>query len=187
MMLSSKQTVVAASMGLGIVTSLLMLYVGTSVGCGEWGRQFTDMGDRLLLLSQTLAVPAFFMTICIGRLASHRFFTPEDIDGDPHHPDTPLAIELQRVLQNTLEQSVLALLVYTIWAVSAPERWLLTLPLAAVLFAVGRMLFMAWHSKGAVGRALGFVLTFYPSLVLLLTEIIWLSLPTLLSFKGLTS
>ncbi len=39
--------------------------------------------------------------------------------------------------------------------------------LAAVLFAVGRVLFWRGYARGAPGRAMGFGLTFYPSVALL--------------------
>ena len=49
------------------------------------------------------------LAINIGLLARHRFFTPDDIDGGGLTPGTATAHILQSMLQNTLEQSVLAL------------------------------------------------------------------------------
>jgi hypothetical protein len=168
-MLTNKQRVVIASAAVGLVASFAMLYVGTHYALNNAVGAFS-LHVRLNACAQALLIPTVFLLISIGRLASHRFFTPADIDGNPSHPDTPQAIELQRVLQNTLEQTVLAATAYVIWALVAPDAWLLTLPLAASLFALGRVLFFIGHSKGAVGRALGFTLTFYPTVVLLITE-----------------
>ena len=37
--------------------------------------------DRLSVAILSSLVPAIFLAVSIGRLANHRFFTPEDIDG----------------------------------------------------------------------------------------------------------
>ena len=168
-MLTNKQRVVIASAAVGLSISLAMLYVGTHTTLGEAPAPL-NLHDRLHDLALALLAPGAFLLISIARLANHRFFTPADIDGDPNHPDSPQVVELQRVLQNTLEQAVLAATAYIIWALISPDHWLKTLPLFATLFAVGRILFFIGHSKGAAGRALGFTLTFYPTVVLLITE-----------------
>jgi len=167
--LNSKQKAIVAAMIIGLGTSLAMLYVGTQVLSAPLAEPLA-FGMRLRLLAQVLIVPAVFILMCIGRLSMHRFFSPADIDGNPRHPDSPQAVELQRVLQNTLEQGLLAVISYATWALLAPDRWLPTLVIAAALFALGRILFFIGHSKGAVGRALGFTLTFYPTVLLLMTE-----------------
>lgn len=111
------------------------------------------------------------LTFCIGRMATHRFLSPEDIDGDPRRSDSPKGLELQKILQNTLEQVVLAAIAYTIWPTLAPEKWLGVLLVAPVLFVLGRILFITRHSHGATGRAFGFALTFYPTVLLLFAEL----------------
>jgi len=40
---------------------------------------------------------------------------------------------------------------------------------AAILFVFGRILFWRGYARGAPARALGFALTFYPTLAMLLT------------------
>lgn len=168
-MLTNAQRVVIASAAVGFSISLAMLYAGIQGTVGEAIAPLS-FDTRLRILAQALLVPAFFLLISVGRLANHRFFTPADINGDPSHPDSAQAIELQRILQNTLEQAVLASVAYIIWALIVPDLWLRTLLLAATLFAIGRILFFIGHSKGATGRALGFTLTLYPTVVLLVTE-----------------
>jgi len=114
-----------------------------------------------VLLVVTLAVN-------IALLARHRFFTPEDIDGGGLTEGTPRAQVLQSTLQNTLEQMVLAFAVHLVWAGTMPREWQGAIPAAAVLFIVGRVLFWRGYARGAPARALGFALTFYPTLALLL-------------------
>jgi len=72
------------------------------------------------------------------------------------------------VLQNTLEQAVLAVVAYMIWAVVAPLAWLRTIPMAAILFVAGRILFTRGYERGAPGRAMGFGLTAYPTFGMLI-------------------
>jgi uncharacterized MAPEG superfamily protein len=116
------------------------------------------------------------LVVSIALLARHRFFTPEDIDGGGLTKGTPHAHILQSTLQNTLEQTVLALAIHLIWAAVMPQSWQAAVPVAAMLFFVGRILFSRGYAGGAPARALGFGLTFYPSVamfVAILARIIW--------------
>ena len=118
-----------------------------------------------------------WLAASIGMLARHRFFTPADIDGSGLSEGTAAARVLQSVLQNTLEQSVLAFSVHVIWAVAMPWTWQAAVPVAATLFFLGRVLFWRGYARGAPARALGFALTFYPSvvmLVLIVGHLAWL-------------
>ena len=74
---------------------------------------------------------------------------------------------LQSILQNTLEQSVLAVFVHSIWVVVMPVSWATAVLAAAIMFFAGRALFTFSYEKGAPSRAIGFVLTFYPSVLML--------------------
>ena len=116
----------------------------------------------------------------IGLLARHRFFTPEDIDGGGLTKGTPQAQVLQSTLQNTLEQTVLGLSTHIVWAVTMPPSWQTAVAAAAILFFVGRVLFWRGYVHGASARALGFALTFYPSvgmLILVAGRLLWVLLP----------
>lgn len=115
----------------------------------------------------TLSV-LFWLFVSIARLARHRFFSPADIDGGAGATASREAIILQSVLQNTLEQAVLASGVYGAWLILAPVEMKLLPLFCAALFSLGRLLFFLGYSRGAEGRALGFTLTFYPSVGLLL-------------------
>jgi uncharacterized membrane protein YecN with MAPEG domain len=106
--------------------------------------------------------------VCIARLAKHRFFTPEDIHGSALTTGTERARLLQSLLQNTLEQSALAVPVYVAICALGPLRVLSVVPVAAAMFLVGRVFFFAGYAKGAPSRAFGFALTFYPTVILLL-------------------
>lgn len=117
------------------------------------------------------------LVINIAMVANHRFFTPEDIDGGGLTAGTARVRLLQSMLQNTLEQTVLAIAVHLIWASVMPPGWLAAIPAAALLFAAGRVLFWRGYASGAPSRALGFGLTFYPSVALLALIIGRLAIP----------
>jgi len=123
---------------------------------------------RLAVLGFSLILPTLVLIISIGRLARHRFFSPEDIDGSALSSGTKRATLLQCLLQNTLEQFIITVVVYLIWALTMPVAWLSVLPLNALLFAIGRFTFFAGYENGAPARAFGFALTFYPTVLLML-------------------
>jgi hypothetical protein len=107
-------------------------------------------------------------------LAKHRFFTPEDINGSALTEGTSRAKLLQALLQNTLEQLVLASSVYVSCSFIYPARCLVAIPAAAAMFFVGRILFFAGYSGGAPSRAFGFALTFYPTVLLASAAVLFL-------------
>jgi hypothetical protein len=127
-----------------------------------------DESGRLALWAACSAATAFWLLVCVGRLAGHRFFTAEDIDGGGVRGNSPAAALLQAVLQNTLEQAVLAIAAYAAWLWLGPPGDGARAALFAGFFAVGRLLFFAGYARGAPWRALGFTLTFYPTVGLYL-------------------
>ncbi len=131
-----------------------------------------DIGSRLRYVLLCDVLLGFWLLISIGTLARHRFFSPEDIDGGGLAPGTAQAKIHQSILQNTLEQTVLAVIVFSACAFLFPIGWLASLPMATVLFAIGRILFWRGYKHGASARALGFGLTFYPTVLLFVLAVI---------------
>lgn len=121
---------------------------------------------RLELLAASLMAPAASLFFCIARLAKHRFFTPEDINGSALTDGTSRAKLLQALLQNTMEQLTLALPVYFVCSFAFPSHFLGLVPAAAAMFFAGRVLFYIGYSGGAPSRAFGFAFTFYPTVLL---------------------
>jgi hypothetical protein len=142
-----------------------------------------EPGARLAWALPWVLLPALTLMISIMRVANHRFATPEDIDGSGLTSGTARVLVLRAVLQNTLEQAVLACAAYLIWAATMPHRGIGVIPAAALLFVAGRILFARGYERGAPGRAMGFGLTAYPtfgmlaieSLVLVLRLLHWLA------------
>lgn len=125
------------------------------------------VADRFAFAVKADFFIALWLGISIALLARHRFFSPEDIDGGGLTEGTETANVLQATLQNTLEQTVLAVLVHFAWAILLPASWLLGVPAAVVLFLCGRVLFLRGYRGGAPARAVGFALTYYPSMLML--------------------
>ena len=156
-------------MATGLLTAI------AAFGLTAWLQPFGAIDDnvatrgRMAVLSAL--APALMLAVCIARLAAHRFRTPQDLDGSGLTAGTETAKILQALLQNTLEQTVLAVPVYAAFSLFAPARLLAVTPLAALLFVLGRLLFFRGYRRGAGGRALGFALTFYPTLLLLVGAI----------------
>ena len=112
-------------------------------------------------------LPGSWLFVAVARLARHRFFEPADIDG-ALRPGSLKARVLQAVAQNTLEQTVLAAIAYGAWLlIPHPALPLATAWAAVACLSVGRVLFFAGYERGAAFRALGFALTFYPTVGLM--------------------
>ncbi len=165
MTLSRTQRGVAFGMAFGLGTTLI------SCAIAVWVIPLNDslgaLDSRLQILVLCTLLPALTLAVAIGRLAAQRFRTPQDINGSGLTSGTEQAKVLQALLQNTLEQLALSLPVYTAWAVLAPPRLMTALPVASLLFLLGRALFFWGYHRGAPSRSIGFTLTFYPTLLLL--------------------
>ena len=162
----------------GIVAAAAVTAVALA-GVVWWRPDFlvpgVDIGTRLgFVLAADLGIAAV-LAVTIGSLARHRFFTPADIDVGGMVAGTPRAKVMQSILQNTLEQAVLAVLVHLIWAVTMPGDWLPAIPVATMLFVVGRVLFWRGYERGAAARAMGFGLTFYPTVLMLVILLLFVA------------
>ena len=105
---------------------------------------------------------------CIRQVSSGRFNSPSDIGGSAYSEPSPAIAVARAVLQNTLEQTVLAVGAYLALAVTLRGRELVLIPVLAVLYLAGRGWFAVGYSGGAPGRAGGMVLTAAPTIGALL-------------------
>jgi uncharacterized membrane protein YecN with MAPEG domain len=176
--LTVKQRGVLKGMGAGAATAVVVILGAVLAGPMLLPPEAT-LQERIAFALRADAFVALWLAISIGLLARHRFFTPADIDGGGLTQGTATANILQAALQNTLEQTVLGVLVHLGWAVVMPVTWIAAIPAAVVLFLCGRVLFVRGYRGGAPQRAVGFALTFYPSvlmLVLMLGAALWRAL-----------
>jgi len=170
-MLSEKQRGVLTGMVAAVVISIAGLGA-TVVFAPPWLLAGGAFPATIAFSMKWDVAVVFCLAASIGMLARHRFFTPADIDGSGLSPGTAKAHLLQATLQNTLEQTVLAVGVHSAWAVAMPASWSSAVPVAVALFVIGRMLFWRGYGKGAAARSFGFALTFYPSLLMLLAVVV---------------
>jgi len=167
MSLTTKQRGVLKGIVIGAAVTVVVILGAIFAGPMLLSPEATA-GERLAFTLRADAFLALWLGISIALLARHRFFTPEDIDGGGLTQGTDTANVLQATLQNTLEQTVLAVLVHLAWASLMPVSWMSVIPAAVILFLLGRVLFMRGYRGGAPSRALGFALTFYPTVLMLI-------------------
>jgi uncharacterized membrane protein YecN with MAPEG domain len=159
-MFSVKQRGVAAGMAAGVAATALGLlcspsWFGVAVPSDVAGRlAFAVRADGLIMV---------WLVAAIANVARGRFFSAADIDGSGFGTASDrIAVDVA-VVQNTLEQAVLAAVLYPALAcLRAPDEAAM-IPALAALFCVGRLCFWVGYRFGAPWRAFGFAATFYPT------------------------
>ncbi|MBK5958306.1 hypothetical protein CCR97_08790 [Rhodoplanes elegans] len=119
---------------------------------------------RLAFALRCDLVVALWLIATIAAVANGRFFSARDIAGSAFAPPSERIAIPRAVLQNTLEQAVVAIAAHLALATVLPFRALGLIPLLVVLFSVGRAAFWAGYGRGAHARAFGFATTFYPTI-----------------------
>ncbi|GGH30538.1 MAPEG family protein [Cribrihabitans marinus] len=115
--------------------------------------------------------PGLVMVAMIGRLAQRRFFDDEIIDGARFAPGSGAEID-QRVLTNTVEQLVLAAVLWPFVANSLGGAVVIALGLGLALM---RVLFWVGYHLSPPLRGLGFAGSFYPTILAALWSLVaWL-------------
>ncbi len=113
-----------------------------------------------------------FLLAVIGRLAQQRFFDDDIIDGEPFHVGSSADID-QRVLTNTVEQLVLAMVLWPFVGLVLGGATILAL---GISFGVARIAFWIGYHKSPPLRAFGFAASFYPTIAAFLWSIlVWLA------------
>jgi hypothetical protein len=153
---SQVEVAVGAAVGLALgagIGLLLWRHIGVSARPAE-------LSERLAFAAKWCLIPGIFTLIGVAMVGNHRFFTDaiDPIDGGT---DRTLAIWRQ-YLSNTLEQAVLFAIAALAFSCVAPLYWLKAIPILALLFAMGRVLFAAGYFIRPTLRAAGFALTCYP-------------------------
>lgn len=124
-----------------------------------------------LALPGAFVAPGLVLAAMIGRLAQRRFFDDATIDGDAFAPGSAAAID-QRVLSNTAEQALLALLLWPFVAATLGGAVVIAMGLG---FAAARLLFWIGCHRSLRLRALGFAASFYPTILATLWALaVWL-------------
>jgi|HubBroStandDraft_6_1064221.scaffolds.fasta_scaffold196934_2 hypothetical protein len=167
--MSRKQVYVLAGMTLAVAV-LALLWARGAQHLSLPLPDGDDFAARLAFAGRWLALPGFSLVAGLAVAANRRFFLPDAIDGTRTPQSRSLEINL-RYNQNTLEQTVLAAIAWTGLALALPHERLALIPMLALVFVVARALFWIGYLMAPWARALGFALTFYPTVA----AFIWLA------------
>jgi len=118
---------------------------------------------HLAYAARAAGIAMLWLLAAVANVARARFFSAPDIDGMGFAPASPrIAVDVA-IVQNTLEQCVLAAALYLALAtLRAPDATIM-IPNLLVLFCIGRATFWLGYRLGAPWRAFGFATTFYPT------------------------
>lgn len=122
--------------------------------------------DRLTCYWPWLALMAAPLVIGISHLAAYRYRSREAIGGGDS--DDPSYRHARAYLQNTLEQTVLAVMVHLALLATLPYDWLNLVPVMVLWWVFARIVFRLTYALGATARAFGFAATYYPTVLGLL-------------------
>lgn len=158
----------------GVLVSMLgalgvSVIVLSAAATMDHGDAASPLMDRLHYALGTELLVIGWLAATIANVARLRFFSEQDISGSSGVGASDKVREAGAILQNTLEQVVLATIAHVIAAATLSRSHALLVALAS-LFALGRLLFWVGYSHGPKGRAFGFALSFYPSVLSLLVS-----------------
>lgn len=159
----SQQVDVIVAMAIGTLLAVLIAWVLWS-RIGITPRQI-DTAERLAYAAKWCLVPGFALMLGIMMQANHRFFSPgiNPLEGWPKHAEDDKWLVLWgRYTQNTLEQGVLFVIGVMAYSTITFQYWLKVIPIMAVLFAAGRILFIIGYAVRPTWRWTGFAMTFFP-------------------------
>ena len=150
------------------MTKRAKILVGMALG-GLWAIAVVAVPS---LVASTVFVPlnvaliagflpgGLFLLLVIGRLAQRRFFDDDTIDGEPFSQGSSADID-QRVLTNTIEQIVLALVLWPFVGLVLGGVVVLSLGIG---FGIARAAFWIGYHQSPPLRAFGFAASFYPTI-----------------------
>lgn len=132
------------------------------------------VAERLALALKVDLVVLLWLLAAIVTVGNRRFLSRDDIQGAGFYPPSERIAVPIAILQNTLEQAVLAIGAHLVLATLLIGQELVILPPLALLFCVGRAAFWMGYRGGAGTRAFGFALTFFPTVAGYLLAIVLL-------------
>ena len=121
--------------------------------------------DRLVFTLRWLIVSLFTVFAGIIWIANTRFRTSAI---NPLNQSGTKYVEIRsRYLQNTVEQFLLHSFSLVVLATYLSEENMHLVPLLVVVFSIARLLFAVGYSIDPLKRGFGFVMTFYPTIVVM--------------------
>ena len=118
-----------------------------------------DAGERIAFALKIDVLVFLWLAGCLRAVSGGRFRSEADIRGSAYGPPSPAIAVKVAVLQNSLEQTVLAVGAHLSLAATLRGDELVLLPALVVLYLAGRAAFASSYRKGAAARAFGMALT----------------------------
>ena len=118
-----------------------------------------DAGERIAFAIKADILVFLWLAGCLRAVSSGRFRSAADIRGSAYAPPSPAIAVQAAVLQNSLEQTVLAVGAHLGLAAAVRGDELVLIPALVLLYLAGRISFAAAYPKGAAARSFGMALT----------------------------
>lgn len=122
------------------------------------------MGDQIAFALKADLLLFIWLAWSVRAVSRRRFLSPIDRKGAAFGPASAEIAIPKALLQNSLEQTVLALGAHLVLAAVLRGPELVVIPLLVALYLVGRVSFGLCYSRGAASRAFGMALTAAPSI-----------------------
>lgn len=165
-----EQRRVIAGMASGAVGSAAFLYLGYRF-LPPFVPVLMEPIDRVVYAMRWLVLPAGTLVLGVMLVAGGRFFSPEAIDGAEPNPRSSLDIHV-RYVTNTTEQLLLFAVANLALSIHLDGTAVRMIPLLALWFSFARIAFLAGYHKSPIARAFGFAATFYPTVAVLLYDVL---------------
>ena len=123
-----------------------------------------DFQSKLAFWAGADLFVVFWIIIGFGMVSRIRRHSAEDIRGSAYSAPSPRIAVPLAFLQNTLEQSVIAVFTHLALVLLLGAQAIPFIVGSVLLFTIGRVTFLAGYPKGAGARSFGMTLTALPSL-----------------------
>ncbi|XP_052765553.1 transmembrane protein 79-like [Mya arenaria] len=128
--------------------------------------------DRLIFTLQWQALSVLTLLFALRGVAQKRYGTKAM---DPLNGNNENAVKFEaRFLQNTLEQLILSVFGQLVLCTHLTEATPRVIPVLVCLFVIGRAIFWMYYKKAPLKRATGFLLTFIPSMLINVLNVVFL-------------
>jgi len=124
-----------------------------------------DLEGRLTFLAGANLLLILWIIIGVGMVSRGRRHSREDIAGSAYARPGPKIALAAAFLQNTLEQAIIAVVVFSALVMLAGAVAIPFVAVSVLLFGVGRIAFLRGYPKGAGARAFGMGVTMIPTLM----------------------
>lgn len=124
-----------------------------------------ETADRIAFALKADLPIFLWLAGCVRSVSKARFYSPDDIRGSAYAPPGPALAVRVAVLQNSLEQTVLAVGAHLILATVLRGPELRIIPVLVGLYLVGRVTFAIGYARRPTGRAFGMAVTGLSTLV----------------------